>query len=116
MKLYPDEEFPLQLGSVVQMGTKTQFILERFNTGIIAAPGKRANMEDTFVVVQDMKLHPQLPVSIYCVLDGHGGEWCAVFLRQRFEAEMRRQLLDEKDGIYGSERKGLSEVVSKAFK
>mgnify|MGYP000267928503 FL=1 len=58
MKLYPEEEFPLHIGSVIKMGTKTQFIVERFNTGIIAAPGKRSNMEDNFLVVQDMKLHP----------------------------------------------------------
>ena len=57
-KLYPHEEYPLQLGSVIQMGTKTQFIIERFNTGLIAAPGKRANMEDAMIICQDMRLHP----------------------------------------------------------
>jgi len=55
-------------------------------------------------------------VSIYCVLDGHGGEWCAVFLRQKFEAAMRKNLLDPKYGLYGTERKGLSQVADFAFK
>ena len=58
MALLPEEEYPLQSGSVIQMGTKTQFIIERFNTGLIAAPGKRTNMEDTFVINHDLKLHP----------------------------------------------------------
>jgi len=41
----------------------------------------RANMEDSFVIVQDLALHPQLPISIYGVLDGHGGDWCAHFIK-----------------------------------
>jgi serine/threonine protein phosphatase PrpC len=89
--------------------------LERYNTGIVAAPGKRANMEDCFIINHDLKLHPSLPISVYSVLDGHGGEWCAVFLRKHFEAEIKKNLLDPVYGIFGSERKGLSEVVNKAL-
>lgn len=72
-------------------------------------------MEDSFLISHDLRLHPSLPISIYCVLDGHGGEWCAVFLRKHFEDEIRRNLLDPVNGIFGSERKGLSEVVNKAL-
>lgn len=50
MKLLPKEQYPLECGSVIQLGTQTQFILERFNTGIIAAPGNRAHMEDQFII------------------------------------------------------------------
>lgn len=116
MALLPEEEYPLQSGTVFQMGTKTQFIIERFNTGLIAAPGKRTNMEDTFVINHDLKLHPQLPISIYSVIDGHGGDWCAVYLRQRLENEIRKNLLDPQLGIYGNQRKGLNEIVSIALK
>jgi hypothetical protein len=63
------------------MGSKNQFILERFNTGLIAAPGKRSNMEDSFLIIHDLNIHPRLPISIYGVLDGHGGEWCAIFVK-----------------------------------
>jgi serine/threonine protein phosphatase PrpC len=63
------------------MGSKNQFILERFNTGLIAAPGKRSNMEDSFLIIHDLNIHPRLPISIYAVLDGHGGEWCAIFVK-----------------------------------
>lgn len=77
IKLHPEEEYPLMHGSIFQMGTKNQFIMERFNTGIIAARGKRVNMEDSFIINHDFNLHPQLPLSLYSVMDGHGGEWCA---------------------------------------
>lgn len=80
MKLFPEEEFPIKGGSVFQIGALNQFVVERFNTGIIAAPGKRANMEDCYLVNQDLNLHPQLPISVYAVFDGHGGDWCAKFI------------------------------------
>jgi hypothetical protein len=73
INLWEQEEFPIQPGSVIQIGLKQQFLMERFNTGLIAAPGKRSNMEDRFIAVQDMKLNNHLPISIFAVLDGHGG-------------------------------------------
>mmetsp|Transcript_4396 Transcript_4396/g.6383 ORF Transcript_4396/g.6383 Transcript_4396/m.6383 type:complete len:96 (+) Transcript_4396:1167-1454(+) len=54
MKMYPYEEYPLSLGSVIQMGTKTQFLVERYNVGFVAAPGRRAVMEDSYIIIQDL--------------------------------------------------------------
>lgn len=51
INLYEQEEFPLYPGSVVQLGLKQQFLMERFNTGLIASPGKRSNMEDRFIAL-----------------------------------------------------------------
>lgn len=59
-------------------------MFERFSTGIIAAPGKRMNMEDCYLMVNDIHVHPVVPVSLYAVFDGHGGEWCAEFIRDNF--------------------------------
>lgn len=115
IKLQEGEEYPLHPSSVIQIGTKIQFLVEKYNTGIIAAPGRRGNMEDSFVIIQDLRIHPLLTVSIYGVLDGHGGDWCAIFIRERFEDEMRKNLLDVKDGIYGVERESLNQCISKAL-
>jgi protein phosphatase 1L len=30
-----------------------------------------------------------MKVSLFAVLDGHGGDWCAHFLRKRLEQELR---------------------------
>ena len=38
-------------------------------------------MEDSYQCVQDLRLHPKVPVSYYAVFDGHGGYQCAQFLR-----------------------------------
>lgn len=73
-------------------------------------------MEDSYIMVQDMKLHPELPISIFCVLDGHGGDWCAIFLRHHLEASVRKNLLDPKEGIYGVDRGGFNECIAKALK
>ena len=115
MKLHQEEEYPLSAGSVFQMGTLNQFIIERYNTGLIAAPGKRANMEDQFFINQDFHLHPQLPVSVHAVFDGHGGEWCAQFVKIRFEKEMRKNLLDPIEGIYGKNRAKFNACVKMAL-
>ena len=50
------------------------------------------------------------------MLDGHGGDWCSLFLRQRFEAVIRENLLDPVEGLYGTERTGLSDCVQTALK
>lgn len=120
MKLFPEEDFPIKGGSVFQIGALNQFIIERFNTGIIAAPGKRANMEDCILVNQDLNLHPQLPISVYAVFDGHGGDWCAKFITQRFENEIKTNMLDPVEGIFGSKQVPFNEcinnVLDKSFK
>ena len=72
-------------------------------------------MEDSFVIVQDLALHPQLPISIYGVLDGHGGDWCAHFIKQNLEKELRKNLLDPEYGIFGVERKGFNACISWAL-
>lgn len=38
-------------------------------------------MEDSYQCVQDLNLHPKVPVSYFAVFDGHGGYQCAQFLR-----------------------------------
>ena len=38
-------------------------------------------MEDSYQCIQDLKLHPKIPVSYFAVFDGHGGYQCAQFLR-----------------------------------
>jgi len=80
MRLHLGETYPLFPGDVISLGSKNQFVLERFNLGLIAAPGRRSNMEDRFSIVHDLAVHPTLKISMYGVLDGHGGEWCAEFV------------------------------------
>ena len=57
MKLLPKEYHPFKCGSIIQLGTQTQLILERFNKGIIAAPGNIAYMEDQFIIYYEIRLH-----------------------------------------------------------
>lgn len=62
-----------------------------------------------------MRLHVHLPVSIFSVLDGHGGVQCAVFLRENLEAEIRKNILDQEYGIYGTKRGKFNECVANAL-
>ena len=42
-------------------------------------------MEDTYLISQDIGIDEFLKASLYVVIDGHGGEECATFIRQRLE-------------------------------
>jgi len=39
-------------------------------------------------------IDPQVPVTYYAVFDGHGGNECASFLRERLHIELKNCLLD----------------------
>jgi serine/threonine protein phosphatase PrpC len=70
------------------MGLLT-YACERFNTGVIADVGYRGSMEDTYIISQDLGIEDYLKVSLFAVIDGHGGDYCAHYLRQRLEDELR---------------------------
>lgn len=59
-----------------------KFVVERFYTAALAKIGNRPKMEDTYVMAHDLGLDSVLKSTLYSVIDGHGGEWCAKFLQQ----------------------------------
>ena len=87
-RLYRDESYHLQPGDIMKTGLLT-FAAERFNTGIVADVGVRKDMEDTYVIVHDLGLEEVVKISLFSVIDGHGGDWCAHYIRKRLEAEIR---------------------------
>jgi serine/threonine protein phosphatase PrpC len=56
-------------------------------------------MEDTYIICQDLGIDEQIKTSLFAVIDGHGGDWCANFLRIRLENEIKRQLTDPVNGL-----------------
>ena len=69
-------------------------------------------MEDFYLVVNDMKVHPTVPFTIYGVFDGHGGEWCALFVRDTFEETFRKYLIEH---LYQEDEECLDQTIAKAF-
>jgi serine/threonine protein phosphatase PrpC len=39
-------------------------------------------MEDSYIIAHDLGLDGALKASLFGVVDGHGGEWCAEFLQR----------------------------------
>jgi len=56
-------------------------------------------MEDTYLVIHDLGIDDYMKISLYAVIDGHGGYFCAYYLRQKLENEIRRLLTDDKTGL-----------------
>lgn len=50
-----------------------------------------------------MKIDDETSVTYYAVFDGHGGPDCAIFLRDNLHLEIKKQFLDNIDGIKESE-------------
>lgn len=96
------------------MGTLT-FAVERFNTGFVADTGIRESMEDTYLIIQDMGLEECVKISLFAVIDGHGGVWCAHFIRKRLENELRAQLNDPIHGFKRHQHGNVNECISNAL-
>jgi serine/threonine protein phosphatase PrpC len=43
-----------------------------------------------------------MKMSLYSVIDGHGGDQCAHYLRKHFEQEIIKNLTDTQKGFYAS--------------
>lgn len=54
-------------------------------------------MEDTFCCIQDLRLHPEISISYFAVFDGHGGDYCALFLRQNLHKQIVRAFMTPND-------------------
>ena len=55
-------------------------------------------MEDSYQCIQDLKIHPKIPVSYFAVFDGHGGREVAVFSNKHYENILTKDLKEnEKD-------------------
>jgi protein phosphatase 1L len=51
--------------------------------------------------------------SLFAVIDGHGGDWCAHYIRKRLADELRKQLDDPVLGVRVT--KSMNECIASAF-
>lgn len=72
-KLRPNEVHNLVPDDAFRIGS-LEFCAQKFNTGIVQEIGQRKSMEDTYCVIQDLRIHPEVPVSYFAAFDGHGGD------------------------------------------
>jgi protein phosphatase PTC2/3 len=79
-------------------------------------------MEDMYVLCHDLGIDSALKASLYTVIDGHGGVWCAKFLLAEY---VRYVTLAFKEELKVSELKRVlnkqagrfvEEVFTKAYK
>jgi hypothetical protein len=92
-RLFDQESYSLRPGHAFRIGT-LEFLVERYNTGIVSDIGQRPNMEDSYQCIQDLIIDDNVSVTYYAVFDGHGGADCAQFLRDNLHIEIKKQLTD----------------------
>jgi hypothetical protein len=97
-KSFPDEKLMLQPGDIFKIGSLS-FAVERFNTNVVSEKGIRASMEDTYLLIHDLGLDECMKLSLYAVIDGHGGDQCAHYLRKHFESEILKNFSHCRSGI-----------------
>ena len=49
-------------------------------------------MEDAYQCIQDLKLSGDIKMSYFGVFDGHGGDCCALFLKEHLHKELTSSL------------------------
>ena len=101
-RLFSTESYSLRPGDAFRIGT-LEFLVERFNTGVVSDIGQRPHMEDSYQCIQDMMIDDEVSITYYAVFDGHGGPDCAQFLRDNLHHEIKRCFLDQIDGLKDSE-------------
>jgi serine/threonine protein phosphatase PrpC len=101
-RLFDQESYSLRPGHAFRIGT-LEFLVERYNTGIVSDIGQRPNMEDSYACIQDMMIDDEVSVTYYAVFDGHGGADCAKFLRDNLHIEIKNKLIDQLDGVKDAE-------------
>ena len=64
-----------------------------------------------------MVIDEETSVTYYAVFDGHGGPDCALFLKDNLHLEIKKQFLDNIDGIKESEdlNESLITCIYRAF-
>lgn len=64
-----------------------------------------------------MMIDEETSVTYYAVFDGHGGPDCAIYLRDHLHLELKKQFLDNIDGIKESDdlNESLVNCVNRAF-
>ena len=87
--LFDGEHHNLQPGDSFRIGT-LEFLIERYNTGIISDIGQRDHMEDYYQYVQQLlNLDNKVQITYYAVFDGHGGMRCAEYCSQNLHLEIK---------------------------
>jgi serine/threonine protein phosphatase PrpC len=56
-----------------------------------------------------------MKMSLFAVIDGHGGDWCAHFVRKRLENELRIQINDHANGFRRHKTGNINECIAKAL-
>ena len=95
-KIEAEKVHPLSLHSQLKIGNLL-FELRRYNSGTGLDPGYRPGMEDGLVIEEDVGGSEWKLISLFAVLDGHGGPECMEFVRDGLVDKVRAwtPLLDE---------------------
>lgn len=87
-KLPAKVAYPLALHSQVKIGDLS-FEMTRFNSGWGEDIGFRKSMEDGMVIEEDLGGSEWKLISVFSVIDGHGGPEAAEFIKQNLKTKIQ---------------------------
>ena len=65
----------------------------------MAERGNRPYMEDTYLTCHDLMIDDYIKASIFSVIDGHGGDHCAHYIKSHLIHELRKNITNNDSGI-----------------
>ncbi|CAI2359686.1 unnamed protein product [Moneuplotes crassus] len=110
--LEKDQKHILVPGDQFKVG-HLEFRLERYNTSVIQHAKGSHGSDDTYTIIQDMKIDQYIKCSFFAVYDGHGGSFCAKYLKENFHKVLKEKLTDRFDGIKNS--KNIAKSIKNIF-
>lgn len=68
-KILPKEECIIYPDNIVKIG-RLDFLLMRFNVGVVSEIGIKSVMEDDYIVLQNLNISFKFACSLFCIIDG----------------------------------------------
>lgn len=99
-----NKRYKLKINDNILIG-RTGFSVNRYDYGISECIGFRTNMEDSWIVNQNLAVKPLQflsllnPISFYGIFDGHGGPAASIYLSRYLQLNLTHQLILESTSI-----------------
>jgi len=108
-RLDKNEDFLLKPGLILQLGTsKLQYNLLDIYTK--TSPGNRSKNEDGSIIRQDLNVSDYLNCSLFCIINGQGGDECTKFLEANFMHYLIKNIgihIDDSQNVFEDLRQAL---------
>jgi len=91
-QLHENEQALIRGGDIIKIG-RCYFRFIVHNWGVFSEIGDRANQEDKYTIIDDLRIYDELIITYYAVYDGHGGFSCSEYIKKHLHNNLRELII-----------------------